>query len=511
MVVQASSHDEWDRRWAKVDKKDADELLALAEWAQSKKMSNKARLCYRKVLRIEPQNTEAHEGLGHVKVGDEWLSPADAKKRAGEQVELPSRGVAEFVEAANGDILTLPDEENSRAAVESSVLENSNKSAALKEKFIDRVGVDEDEYSVASSEHTVILAKVSEEQMQQLVQIAEYAYRKLNWITFRKIDKNPFRAAGGKHYYFMVDTDTYDDLVYFIHEQFPHVVNKAAVREILKRMDVGGYSWPGTIPLHFQKGGAMASCVANGMGHHLLVYNCRSYGQELNIKTGRAENGPDGRGNLLSWWQEGLGIWMAYDAIGVNNYHRTNRTKYSNVGKADKGKDNDYVAISYEIATGQWAGEHKPRSFDQLTRTKLPKLNDVDLAMSWSIVDYMIRERTTQWRKLVTLGRKRSSFRVGFIETMGSKQQAKDLKKWLRSRNQREVETLYRKVCDEFEQGWKAWVSKAYKASYDDPSVSMFDPPYAPLQGSSKDEDKDDNDGKKKKKKKKKKRRRRRR
>ena len=64
MVVQASSHDEWDRRWAKVDKKDADELLALAEWAQSKKMTNKARLCYRKVLRIERQNKEAQEGQG---------------------------------------------------------------------------------------------------------------------------------------------------------------------------------------------------------------------------------------------------------------------------------------------------------------------------------------------------------------------------------------------------------------------------------------------------------------
>jgi len=61
--------------------------LRLAAWAQSRELATQARDAYEHVLAVDPLNADAHLALGHVRMGDRWLSAADANR---------ARGLVEF-------------------------------------------------------------------------------------------------------------------------------------------------------------------------------------------------------------------------------------------------------------------------------------------------------------------------------------------------------------------------------------------------------------------------------
>jgi hypothetical protein len=61
--------------------------LRLAAWAQSRDLATQAREAYERVLAVDPLNADAHLALGHVRMGDRWLSAADANR---------ARGLVEF-------------------------------------------------------------------------------------------------------------------------------------------------------------------------------------------------------------------------------------------------------------------------------------------------------------------------------------------------------------------------------------------------------------------------------
>ncbi|MFQ5505552.1 MAG: hypothetical protein ACE5F1_12245, partial [Planctomycetota bacterium] len=140
------------------------------------------------------------------------------------------------------------------------------------------------------------------------------------------------------------------------------------------------------------------------------------------------------------------------------------------------------------------------RSFYQLTRTKLNALTDIDLAMSWSIVDYLVRERTADWRKLIGYCHKIPSFRMAFVRTFGSQDENTELRILrTKTKNDRKLEKLYQKTCGRFESAWKAWAKKEYQAQYDDPTIKTSEPPFQPIQVASEDDDGGNKNKKKKK------------
>jgi hypothetical protein len=61
--------------------------LRLATWAQSRELATQAREAYERVLAADPLNADAHLALGHVRMGERWLSAADANR---------ARGLVEF-------------------------------------------------------------------------------------------------------------------------------------------------------------------------------------------------------------------------------------------------------------------------------------------------------------------------------------------------------------------------------------------------------------------------------
>ncbi|MEZ5987752.1 MAG: hypothetical protein R3F30_01225 [Planctomycetota bacterium] len=500
-VQQSDAEKEFDRRWSKVDQEDVDALLELADWAKSQKIEHKAKRCWRQILKLEPQNDEANRGLGNEKVGDKWYPPEEAKKVRAAKEAGGSGGDIIAEGKSEAGALTLPDEDGSKAKVSQSLEANREEAAGLKSRFIDELGEDESEFHVALADHTGVLVKSSQEAADQYVQLGEYVFRRLNWLTYGKLESDVFKPHGGRHLYFLGDRDCFEGTLLFLQKEYPEAVNRQTARYYLSRPNVGGWSHVTGRPMHIIKASDRSSTVANGMGHHWLVYHFQGLGREVNLRSGKSMAGQDGPGNLISWWTEGIGMWSSLDALGFNSFFRTTEAKYSNVGDVDKGKDSDLVAICYEVAAGNYGGDLKPKSFYQLSRTQLQKLNDVDLAMSWSVIDYLFKERIADWRKMIELGNRMTTFRAAFVQVFGTDDQRGELKKAFETKNDRMLDEIYTTVINSFEQQWKSWVLQNYRAIYEDPSKTMWSPVFKRVeQGEAKKDDKEDEDKPKKKK-----------
>ncbi len=75
--------------------KDAPALLDVASWAKAKGFTKELDDVWRKVLEVDPKNAKAHKSLGHVKVGDAWMTPEEkaAADKAAEEAAQRAKGL----------------------------------------------------------------------------------------------------------------------------------------------------------------------------------------------------------------------------------------------------------------------------------------------------------------------------------------------------------------------------------------------------------------------------------
>jgi len=74
-------------RAAALASRDVQGWLSLAAWAQKHDLATQARDAYEHVLAVDPTNADAHLALGNVRMGDRWVSGAEANR---------ARGLVEF-------------------------------------------------------------------------------------------------------------------------------------------------------------------------------------------------------------------------------------------------------------------------------------------------------------------------------------------------------------------------------------------------------------------------------
>lgn len=60
---------------------------ALGAWAKERGLPEQAKEAWLKALALKPDLAAAHEGLGHVKFGDQWMTPEEAERRRLEEEE----------------------------------------------------------------------------------------------------------------------------------------------------------------------------------------------------------------------------------------------------------------------------------------------------------------------------------------------------------------------------------------------------------------------------------------
>ena len=77
---------------------DAAALTALVDWAKSMGFSKEIDDVWKALVAADPKNTKAHKALGHVKVGEVWMTPEEkaAADKAAEEAALRAKGLVPY-------------------------------------------------------------------------------------------------------------------------------------------------------------------------------------------------------------------------------------------------------------------------------------------------------------------------------------------------------------------------------------------------------------------------------
>ncbi|MCI0650942.1 MAG: hypothetical protein L0Z55_03550 [Planctomycetes bacterium] len=73
--------DEFEARFATVDRKDYDALVELAAWSEERGLVRSARLVFRAILELDPHHAGARDRLGYVLYRNRWVSRAELERR----------------------------------------------------------------------------------------------------------------------------------------------------------------------------------------------------------------------------------------------------------------------------------------------------------------------------------------------------------------------------------------------------------------------------------------------
>ncbi|MCZ6603087.1 MAG: HEAT repeat domain-containing protein [Planctomycetota bacterium] len=81
--VTRTNRDRYREKRVKIREGDAQGLLDLARWCKEMGLKSETRAAYEEILGLDTNHAEAREALGFVKVGDEWLTRAEARPHQG--------------------------------------------------------------------------------------------------------------------------------------------------------------------------------------------------------------------------------------------------------------------------------------------------------------------------------------------------------------------------------------------------------------------------------------------
>lgn len=477
---------EYKLRYKKVDRKNVGELLALSRWAASVGLKGKVKVLYRKVLRIDPQNEVANKGMGLVRFENLWVTPEEKVKLEKEAAAEAALLAAEAEKLRKLQMLRLPSEAAAKKRVRLAIEANRKLSQETLASFAKATGAQKSKYSVATSDHVEVLANTTQSKVDKMVQVAEYVYRRVNWIAFGKEDGHSFdKTASKRHLFVFVDASIWAETALWIAASHPSDFGTGSARSLASDADATTsyyWDWPGLALHAFSTKDFMFSAVANGMGHHWLMFHARSATAERNIET-HASVTQTGK-HMLYWMLEGMGIWASLDAVGLNRYWRTDKAVESDkYGKrtlksaAVTGALPQYREMARKLAKGEKAfPDDALHNFYQLTRLGLWKLNRNDLVMAWSFIDFLIRSDTDLWRALIADLSHSDSLRVSLIRIYGNDADRAQLQNLItRIQKDRPLDDLYGKVCMDLQNQWKSWVAENYK------SLVVPEPPFTPV------------------------------
>lgn len=83
IVKGPSALDEFDQRASRLAAQDADGWRALGKWAAGKGLSSQSSAAYRKVLDVAPDDPEAREALGFVRLDGRWVTEEESYRAQG--------------------------------------------------------------------------------------------------------------------------------------------------------------------------------------------------------------------------------------------------------------------------------------------------------------------------------------------------------------------------------------------------------------------------------------------
>ena len=83
IVKGLSPLDEFDQRASKLEQQDSDGWRRLAQWASMKGLSSQSRMAYQRVVAVAPDDAEARQALGFVRLDGRWVTEEESYRARG--------------------------------------------------------------------------------------------------------------------------------------------------------------------------------------------------------------------------------------------------------------------------------------------------------------------------------------------------------------------------------------------------------------------------------------------
>lgn len=345
--VSKALKEEFERKFAAIEKGDGKAFLALAEWAEKSGLQTESKKAYRAVLDSEPDNATARAKLGFVKLNGEWVTKEKAaelekskggdpkKKGGGPKPPAPSAG-------ANLQVDSKAD------------LEEGKRIAKV-------IG----EAVVVTSRHFSVKGAISRDQGLDVLAAAEQAYAELNTIFERGADEDMF-AMRRLDVFFLKDEASVRQMLPYIEENYGKI--DPYLKEDIQK-NGNGMAANGGRPLSVTKAEV-----------DLKSYFMHQLGQVYIELIAMAD----------PWLAEGFATYTAVRFTGKNSTHCVNVSSYAgNVGGSKRGEDTAYLLICKEISQ-----DKSDSPIESLQKKKLNQLDDKDIAKAFSIVKICMEKET---------------------------------------------------------------------------------------------------------------------
>ena len=469
---------EYKRRYKAIDQKDGGALAKLAVWCRDNKLKPYDMMLFKKALKVDPNNDAANLAMGNEKLDGKWYAPEEANQiRAAARAAARAAEEAKAVAKKRGRLL-VPDEPAKRAEVIGQIAAKAGEANKRRDKYAQVIGADKSKYAAAFSDHVQIVAKNIPERAPYFVEIGEWVYRKLSWATFGKHDAKSFEKFGGFMKFYLTDSAALIETMDFLrkHDNYSTLWNDLdKYVETMRRYELE-FSTLHDPPIHIHiNPDNQASAVANVMAVTFLQWHAKPWYAEHNIKLNKPKEF-----TMMGWMLEGLGVWASLHAVGTNRLYRIKKPRYANKSLVEKDVDLNYAEVAFDAVTKGKSGDQNARSFFQLCYARVNTWNIVDIAMSFALVDYMLRNRLDDWRGLVAKLGKTLSFRAAFIQQFGNDDERRQALMAVQQTHEDAVlQRLFRPIAEHFEKDFKAWVEKEYETLRDEPEKWKDNAPFA--------------------------------
>lgn len=452
---------EYARRFRALDRNDAEGFAQLGLWCRDRKLTTYANLCFKKALKADPQNATVNKALGNELYEGKWVTPAEAEAARAAILEAARKKEAAArakVESKKGTPLIPRDEEGHRERVAKSFTAGEKDARQLLEAFVDVGGFEAGDWKAARSPHVRIVVSGPADEAKRLCEIGEFAYRKLSWVTFGRVESRRFAPWGGVMEFVLADDPELEASVELVQKRWPALVGHNDFanmpREVRKNsLEFVDFLDP-PVHLHWNPENR-ASTVANSVGRAIVASGLVAKFVEPRLSKGDRPN------SMMNWLLEGAGVWSSVEAVGINDLYRIDGARYSGEDILKKGMAIPWCDLAYEIATTGSSEGRTARTFPQLCRSKLRVWSRADLVMSFGLFDWLVRERQQDYRRLVAV-LANQSFLQGFLEVFGNDAEKKLARAAVAARNDNKLMEAFDLAGDRFDRAWRDWAKSAY-------------------------------------------------
>lgn len=371
-------------RWEDVDRSDAVALMDLADWCRDNRLNRETRKVYRELIKVEPDNETAQRGLGNTLVDGEWVSKAELAKlaRRKKEEERKARAAARKAsrsgsgkgKSTSDPLADLGDLSAEVAPFLAPLSTNQDSDAKVAQELEDFFG---QRFSVGTSERFSLRAQMKPSEVHHHLELAESLFVRCNKLFGLEPDH---RLWKDQYLMFHVkQKGTYIDLVDWIDKEITDLDP-----EIKKMFKDGGAlidENPKPISAAVERDTPLEQAIAHWVGQMWLRWYTRN--------------------GVRPWLVEGFAAYTSVNQFGVNSIYCTTNTKYANkVEVADKNSDAAYQLVCFDIIENR-IDDGVPHEYSELITKGLNRLDFADLAKSWSIVDFLMKEHRDEFRTYV--------------------------------------------------------------------------------------------------------------